>query len=365
MYLAGLMVIFASAYSQYLFRGIGPMIGMLLVYGIPLLITGYIWGSAIVKKALTHTYSALKVGIGLFGAFTVLGTLTGALVFYVLSTLDPTAVNLLHKPNPVLQISPEFAWIMVAVSFLIIGPAEEYLFRGSGPVTGMLLVYGIPLLVTGYIWGSAIVKKAFGRTYSALKVGVGLFGAFTVLGTLTGVLIFYVLETLDPAAVNLLHKPNPILQISPEFAWIMVAASFLIIGPVEEYLSRGFIYGGLLDLFKGRHWIGLGLVSSVLFATAHLYYAFVYEVASLVQFVDLMTFGMAMAVTCYLSGGNLFAVALIHGAYDATGFIGVATSLGVGTSLRGLMILVGAIVAIGLFAQKMRKKRAEHLQHSG
>jgi len=238
---------------------------------------------------------------------------------------------------------------------------SQYLFRGIGPMVGMLLVYGIPLLITGYIWGSAIVKKALTHTYSALKVGIGLFGAFTVLGTLTGALVFYVLSTLDPTAVNLLHKPNPVLQISPEFAWIMVAVSFLIIGPAEEYLFRGFIYGGLLDLFKGRHWIGLGFVSSVLFAVAHLYYAFVYGVASLVQFVDLMTFGMAMAATYYLSGGNLFAVALIHGAYDATGFIGVATSLGVGTLLRGLMILVGMAVAIGLFTQKIRKKKAEHL----
>jgi len=48
---------------------------------------------------------------------------------------------------------------------------------------------------------------------------------------------------------------------------------------------------------------------------------------------------------------------MIHGAYDATGFIAVATSLDVGILLRGSMILIGIIVAIVLFVQKMQKKK--------
>lgn len=89
----------------------------------------------------------------------------------------------------------------------------------------------------------------------------------------------------------------------------------------------------------------------------HLYYALVYGLASLVQFADLVTFGMAMAVTYYVSGGNLFIPALIHGVYDATGFLGVATSSSVGATLRGLMLLIGLIVALQLLIQKMRKRK--------
>lgn len=234
---------------------------------------------------------------------------------------------------------------------------SQYLFRSFGPVIGILLVYGIPLLTTTYLWGSAIVKKAFRQMYSAVKIGIGFFGAFTIMGIVAGAVVFYIISALDPTAVSLLQRPNPVLNISPEFAWVMVWASFLVVGPVEEFIFRGFIYGGLLNLFNNRHWVSLGFISSILFAPAHLYYAFVYGIASLVQFVDLIAFGMAMAATYYLSGGNLLAPALIHGMYDATGFIGVATSLDVGILLRGLMILVSIVVAIGLFVQKMRKKK--------
>jgi membrane protease YdiL (CAAX protease family) len=108
----------------------------------------------------------------------------------------------------------------------------------------------------------------------------------------------------------------------------------------------------MLSFFKNRHWLTIALVSSVFFAAAHLYYAVVYGVASLVQFVELIAFGMAMAATYYVSGGNLFAPALIHGAYDATAFIGVATTLIIGAELRGVMILIGIIVAIVIFAER-------------
>jgi hypothetical protein len=66
---------------------------------------------------------------------------------------------------------------------------------------------------------------------------------------------------------------------------------------------------------------------------------------------------LAMAATYYFSGGNLLVPALIHGAYDATGLLGMATSPGLGATLRGLMILTGLIVALALFMNRMRKRR--------
>jgi membrane protease YdiL (CAAX protease family) len=226
---------------------------------------------------------------------------------------------------------------------------------------GAFIVYGVPLLVTSLLWVSEIIRKAFSHTFAALKFGLGFFGAFTVLGVLASTAIFYIIVTLDPTAVSLLNRPNPVLHIPPELAWIMVWFSLLVVGPVEEYLFRGFMYGGLLSLFKDHHWLSLAFISSILFAAVHLYYAIVYGIVSLVQFTDLVTFGMAMAATYYLSGGNLLVPAMIHGAYDATGFIGVATSLDTGILLRGSMILIGVVVAIALFVQKMHKRRASHL----
>jgi membrane protease YdiL (CAAX protease family) len=229
--------------------------------------------------------------------------------------------------------------------------------RGFDLASGMLVVYGIPLVIISLLYGRAIAQRAFNRTLTALKFGLGLFGAFTVLGTLASIAVFYIIVSLNPAAVNLLHRPNPVLHVPQYVAWVMVCASFLVVGPAEEYLFRGFIYGGLLSIFKERHWLSLALVSSLLFAAAHLYYAVVYGVDSVIPFIDLTTFGMAVAITYYLSNGNLFIPAMIHGAYDATGFLGIAVSPEVGILFRGALISIGVVVASALLMQKTFRRR--------
>jgi hypothetical protein len=169
--------------------------------------------------------------------------------------------------------------------------------------------------------------------------------------------VLLIIAVIDPSALNLLNRPNPVLNIPPDYAWIMVVFSMLVVGPVEEYIFRGFIYGGLLDLFKNQHWLSLAFVSSILFAAVHFYYIAVYGIASIVLLTNLVFFGMAMAATYYFSGGNLVIPAIIHGVYDATGFIGVATSLDIVIILRGAMILLGVIVAIVLFVKSLLKRR--------
>ena len=225
-----------------------------------------------------------------------------------------------------------------------------------GLIFGLLLVYGVPILAITLLLGTTIIRRFFKNTYSAIKVGLGLFGAFTVLGLFLSIVITIVLVALYPPTTKLLEQPNPALNVSPDFAWVMVGVSLLVTGPAEEYIFRGFVFGELLDIFKNRNWLILAFVSSILFSAAHLYYAQTYEVASIVQFTELVTFGMAMAGTYYLSGGNLFAPALIHGAYDATAFVGVATSTSVGDGLRGFMILLGVIVAFLLYIQRGSRK---------
>jgi len=233
---------------------------------------------------------------------------------------------------------------------------ERHLGEVLGTIAGILLVYGVPMLAITLLWGTGIIRKFFKNTYSGLKLGLGLFGVFTVLGTVLAVVILVILLAFNPSTTNLLNKPNPVLNVSPGFAWVMVGVSLLVTGPAEEYIFRGFVFGGLLDIFKKSHWLILAFVSSLLFAAAHLYYAFTYGPASLIQFTEIVTFGMAMAGTYYLSGGNLFGIALIHGAYDATAFVGVATSTSVGLGLRAFMILLGIIVAFLLYVQRENRK---------
>jgi membrane protease YdiL (CAAX protease family) len=240
---------------------------------------------------------------------------------------------------------------------IILGAAySQYVLPSFGPALGFLVVYGLPIVAVSVLWGRNIIEKAGKKTWAALKLGLGFYGAFTALGLLASYAILFALTSFDPAALNLLHKPNPVLNVSTEYAWIMVALSLLIVGPAEEYLFRGFVFGGLLSLFKSRHWLTLSLVSSVFFAAAHLYYGLVYGVASALSFTDLVTFGIAMCVTYYLSGGNLLVPAVVHGVYDATGFLGVATSSQIGTVLRVLMLLIGIAVGLGLFINRTRKR---------
>lgn len=242
---------------------------------------------------------------------------------------------------------------------IILGASySQYVFGGFGPAVGFLVVYGIPIVVVSILSGRTIIERAAKNSWVASKFGLGFYGAFTALGLLASLAILFVLTNLDPAALSLLNKPNPVLNVSREYAWIMVGVSLLIVGPAEEYLFRGFVFGGLLRLFKNRHWLVLSLASSVFFAAVHLYYGLVYGVASAIAFTDLLTFGMAMCVTYYLSGGNLLVPAVVHGAYDATGFLGVAASSQIGAILRVLMMLVGIAEALNLFINRIGKRRS-------
>jgi membrane protease YdiL (CAAX protease family) len=106
------------------------------------------------------------------------------------------------------------------------------------------------------------------------------------------------------------------------------------------------MYGGLLSVSKGRYWLPLAIVSSVMFASAHAYYGLTYGAASPVFFIQLIAFGIAMAVTYQWSGGNLIAISVVHGLNDAIGFLGVATNRQIGLVAQGIFIGVGLVFAV-------------------
>jgi membrane protease YdiL (CAAX protease family) len=233
----------------------------------------------------------------------------------------------------------------VVVLLIIFAAVYSQYLVHLGTILGFLVVYGIPVAVISAVFGREIIRKARNNSGKAFKLGLGLFGAFTVAGIVLSMIALIVILILDPTAVLLLNRPNPVLQIPPSIAWVMTGLSILIVGPAEEYMFRGFLYGGLLSVFRGKHWISLAILSSVIFMAVHLYYVITYGVASAVPLIDLTTFGMAMAMTYYLTGGNIVAPALIHGVYDATGFIGVASSMTIGLILRATLLGIAVIFA--------------------
>jgi membrane protease YdiL (CAAX protease family) len=227
-------------------------------------------------------------------------------------------------------------------------------FVDFGPIFGYLVVYGVPIVVVILFFGKQLLSRAAKNNKLAFKYGLGLFGALTLLGVFLIIVAFSIILQFDPNALNLLNRPNPVLNVSSNAAWVLIAVSMLVVGPAEEYLFRGFMFGGLLSVSKGKYWIPLAILSSLMFAFVHGYYAITYGVASVLAFIDLATFGVAMCITYYWSKGNILAPAIIHGLYDATGFLGVATIAAVGTISRFVLIGIGVAFAVAYLPKKIR-----------
>ena len=254
---------------------------------------------------------------------------------------------------PTNPLPKKFYVIGVIVIFLTV--YSQYFVR-YGVITGYLVVYGVPVAVATLLFGRQLLSRAAKNNKEAGKYGLSLFGVLTVTGLLLSMIALTIITHFNPHAANLLNKPNPVLNVPQNIAWIMIPVSILVIGPAEEYLFRGFIYGGLLSIFKWKHGIALAAIASAMFAAVHLYYAFTYGVASALPFIELITFGLAMCITYYWSNGNLVVISLIHGAYDATDFLGVATTTQIGQAAQLVMIFVGIALAAVYLPKKILNK---------
>lgn len=244
------------------------------------------------------------------------------------------------------------ALYVIGIVVIFVAVYVQY-FVSLGAILGYIVVYGIPVAVALVFFGREILKRAAKNNRTAAKFGLGLFSVLLVLAIVVGVAALLIITQFSPGVQTLLNKPNPVLNVPPSEAWILIGISFLIVGPAEEFLFRGFMFGGLLSISKGKHWVVLAVVSSIMFASVHAYYAVTYEAASVVAFIELVAFGFAMCVTYYWSDGNLLVLALIHGAFDATGFLGVATTTMIGNIARGVMIAVGLIFAFLYLPKKL------------
>jgi len=239
---------------------------------------------------------------------------------------------------------------------IVIGVYSQYIFNIRGLVYGTLVVYILPAIVVFLIDGRRILAKAHVNFKKAFRYGFGYFGVFSAAGIGLAFLLLMILFAFDPNIVELLNRPNPLLEVTPNLAWIMVWFSFLIVGPFEEFLFRGFIFGELLNIFKDKHWIFAAIISSILFSIIHLYYFFAFGIASIIQFSQIIMFGLGMSGAYYKSQGNLVILALIHGAFDATSFLIIAIPENpfLGIELKIALILIS--VFVGVFAVLGRKQ---------
>ena len=240
------------------------------------------------------------------------------------------------------------------------------LFPATGAIYGNLpgdlfVVYGIPTIAFLGLVGTAPIAHWATRMRVAVVEGLRWYGGLSLLGLVVviGLAALYLL--IDPSALGLVNRPNPALQQASANPWFFVGFSF-VIGAFEETIFRGWIFGYWRN--RAASWVAPAVATSVLFAFVHLYYAATYLAAAPLFFPQLFLLGFAFAATYHYSGGNLVVVALLHGVQDATAFLtivpGPAAALGL--PLHYLVILVGGVVALYVYAQRDDSHRSGPLR---
>jgi membrane protease YdiL (CAAX protease family) len=260
----------------------------------------------------------------------------------------PTAPATAPPPEKVAPISAYFA----AVAITVLAILSQYFLPQSVPAlrpvystlaTGLLVVYGIPILAFVLLVGVRPLRRFFSNPSSAVVEGLRWYGAMSILGLAAAFTVVAVLAAVDPSAVAQLSKLSPPLVAAESDPWFWVVFSF-VIGIIEETIFRGWIFGYWL-LRSPSQWFAHAVWTSLLFASMHLYYGSTYGVASAVAFAELFFAGLGFAFAVRYSRGNLLIVGLLHGAHDALSFSTLVWKP-YGEEVYYLLILLGAIVFI-------------------
>ena len=167
-----------------------------------------------------------------------------------------------------------------------------------------------------------------------------------MLALLLAIVLEVVYAVVDPAALQLLQRPNPELQQAASNPWFYIGLSF-VVGVFEETIFRGWIFGYWLKR-PNASWVVAATWTSILFAGVDLYDGTTYGPAYPILFVPLFFLGFSFAATVKFSGGNLVVVALLHGGYDAISFYYLINP-NVSELLHVLLIVVGLVVALVVY----------------
>lgn len=218
-------------------------------------------------------------------------------------------------------------------------------------VGDLFVVYGVPILAFALLVGLAPLRRAFAHPLPAAVQGLRWYGALSILSLVVALGLLIAYELLDPGAISLLERANPVLRSAAGDPWFWVAFSFAI-GAVEETIFRGWVFGYWLARGTAT-WEVHAVWTSALFAGVHAYYGLTYGVASPIPYSELFLLGLAFACIVRYSGGNLLVPALLHGAHDSTAFLTLLSPTAAAALQWGL-VLVGGLVAL-LYALASRE----------
>jgi membrane protease YdiL (CAAX protease family) len=222
-------------------------------------------------------------------------------------------------------------------------PAANLLY---GNLPGdLLVVYGVPIVAFALLVGGTPLRDWYRRMGLATWQGLRFYGLLTLLGLLIVLILVIVYEVIDPAALQLLNRPNPALQQAQGNPWFFVGFSF-VIGAFEETIFRGFMFGYWRE--RSSSWMVPAVWTSVVFAAVHLYYGTTYGAASPLIFPGLFLLGFGFAATYRFSRGNLVVPAALHGAHDAFSFLTLVSSFWAvwGIVLSYVVVLIGAVIGL-------------------
>jgi len=96
----------------------------------------------------------------------------------------------------------------------------------------VFVVYGIPIIAFALLVGGAPLRDWGRRMGSATWHGLRFYGLLSLLALLVVLLLTIVYEVVDPAALQLLNRPNPALQQATGNPWFFVGFSF-VVGALE------------------------------------------------------------------------------------------------------------------------------------
>lgn len=239
-----------------------------------------------------------------------------------------------------------------AVAITVLAILSQYfvpeLLPATDPVYGSLLgglaiVYGIPILAFLLLVGLRPLRRWAAHPGVAVWEGLRWYALLTLFGLLVLVFLVAFYERLDPAALKLLTRPNPVLQAAQSDPYFWVFFSFAV-GAIEETIFRGWIFGYWISRGTG-HWAWHAIWTSLLFAGVHLYYGQTYGAAAPLVYPTLFLLGLAFAGAVRASGGNLWMVALLHGAHDSAAFLTILSPSGALVAQYGVIGL-GALLAV-------------------
>ena len=216
-------------------------------------------------------------------------------------------------------------------------------------VGDLAIVYGIPILAFAFLLGGGPLRNWASRMGLATWEGLRWYGLLSALAFLVVLVLTIIYLFVDPGALELLNRPNPVLESARPDPWFWIVFSFAI-GACEEVIFRGWIFGYWLQR-PGVSWLGPAVGTSALFAGVHLYYGFTYAAAAPLIFPDLFFLGLAFAAAVRASGGNLVVVAFLHGLNDAGAFLSLINT-GDALLLHYGVIGIGLLIALITWARR-------------